>query len=407
MLFHVKAQKIGGEIFEENREAPDKFALFDGLKKEGATMLYAHEVKKTPGGAMLQGLLARFNFGTVPLHQKIIFARNLAAMNEAGLPISRALAVLERQMSSPGMKKVVASLNEAIKKGQPLSDGLAKFPGIFPPIFISMTKAGEEGGNLSGALKNVAGQLERIYYIKRKVRGALMYPAVIVCLIVVVGILMFTIVVPKLTAAFEDVKMELPWSTQMIIFLSNFMKDHYIISLLIAFGVGSLIWFLAQTPKGRRFFDFVFIKFPLIGPMVVEVNAARAARTLSSMLVSGVDVIEAISITSDVVQNSYFKEVLDKAKETIQKGSPLSTTFAEGTVYPPFFTEMVAAGEETGNMSAMLGDVATFYENEVDQKTKDFSTIIEPLIMVFIGGAVGFFAYAMLTPMYSMMSAIQ
>jgi type IV pilus assembly protein PilC len=201
--------------------------------------------------------------------------------------------------------------------------------------------------------------------------------------------------------------MELPWSTQFIIFLSNFLKAHYILAILIAAAAGASIWMAAQTERGKRFFDFVFIKFPIIGPMVIEINAARAARTLSSLLVSGVNVIEAISITAEVVQNFYFRDVLEKARDVIQKGQPLSAAFSEASVYPPFFTEMVAAGEETGNISAMLGDVATFYENEVDQKTKDFSTIIEPLIMVFIGGAVGFFAYAMLTPMYSMMSAIQ
>lgn len=407
MLFHIKAQKSSGEIFEEDRDAPDKFILFDELKKDGATMLYAHEVKTIGGGAILKKLIARFNFGTVPLHQKIIFARNLSAMNEAGLPVSRALTVIERQVTSPSMKRVIVALNESIKKGQPLSEGLAKFSSVFPPLFTSMVKAGEEGGNLSEALKIIANQLERMYYIKRKVKGALMYPAVIICLIIVIGVLMFTFVVPKLTAAFQDVNLELPWSTQAIIFVSTFLKEHYILSIIIFVSVAVSLWLGFQTQKGKRFFDFVFIKFPIIGPMVVEVNASRAARTLSSLLVSGVNVIEAISITAEVVQNSYFREVLVKATDTIQKGSPLSACFDEKSVYPPFFTEMIAAGEETGNLSAMLGDVATFYENEVDQKTKDFSTIIEPLIMVFIGGAVGFFAYAMLTPMYAMMGTIQ
>ena len=271
-----------------------------------------------------------------------------------------------------------------------------------------MVKAGEEGGNLSESLKIVAAQLERMFYIKRKVRGALMYPAVIMILIGIVGALMFTIVVPKLTSAFTDIKMELPWSTQLIIFASTFLRDHYLIALLGFLCAGVGLWFFAQTSRGKQTFDFIFIKFPIIGPMVVEVNSSRTARTLSSLLTSGVNVLEAISITGEVVQNYYFKKVLDKAKETIQKGSPLSTCFAEkGNVFPPFFTEMVAAGEETGNLAAMLADVASYYENEVDQKTKDFSTIIEPLIMIFIGGAVGFFAYAMLTPMYSMMGSIQ
>jgi type IV pilus assembly protein PilC len=406
MLFHVKAQKRTGEIYEEDREAPDKFALFDDLKKDGATMLYAHEAKNGKGRTFFNNLITRFNYGTVPLHQKIIFARNLSAMNDAGLPLSRALSVIERQMTNPGMKKVVSELNESIRKGQPLSEGLQNFPAIFPPLFVSMVKAGEEGGNLSESLKITANQLERIYFIKRKVKGALMYPAVIIGLIAVIGALMFAVVVPKLTSAFEDVGTALPLSTQAIIFVSEFLKNHYFLAIVLLIATITVFWMSAQTAKGKRVIDYASIHFPLIGPMFIEVNSARAARTLSSLLVSGVNVVEAITITGEVVQNSYFRDVLEKSKEGIQKGSPLSSCFGTDSVYPPFFTEMVAAGEETGNLSAMLGDVAKYYEDEVDQKTKNLSTIIEPLIMIFIGGAVGFFAYAMLTPMYSMMGAI-
>ncbi|HEY9584614.1 MAG TPA: type II secretion system F family protein [Candidatus Paceibacterota bacterium] len=407
MKFHFKAERSNGEIFEGDKEAPDKFALFDEIKKEGATMLFAHEAAHPRNFFGWRTIVQRFVFGSIPLHQKIIFAKNVAAMIEAGLPLSRALSVIERQIGNAGMKKIIAEVNESIKKGLSFSDSLAKFPGVFSSLFVSIVRSGEEGGNLPEALRIITGQLERIYFIQRKVRGALMYPAVIISLIILVGILMFIFVVPKLTSTFTELKVTLPLSTQIIISTSTFLKDHIFISLGAVLGVIFLVWMAIKTPRGERIFDFISIKFPLIGPMVKETNTARAARTLSSLLASGVNVVEALQITNDVVQNYYFKEVLRKAKESIQKGSPLSTPFSENDqIYPAFFGEMVAAGEETGNLSSMLSDVATFYENEVDEMTKNFSTIIEPLIMIVIGGAVGFFAYAMLTPMYSMMGAI-
>lgn len=407
MLFKYKAQKTNGELFDGEREATDKFALFDDLKKEGTTMLFARELTRPRIFAGWQKIYQRLIFGSIPLHQKIIFAKNLAAMIEAGLPISRALAVIERQMGNKGIKKILRELNESIRKGQSFSDSLAKFPGVFSSLFVSIVRSGEEGGNLPEALRIITSQLERVYFIQRKVRGALMYPALIISLIIIIGGLMFIFVVPKLTATFTDLKIELPLSTRIIIFSSNFLKDHIFISFIILAAFIALIWMAIKTSRGQRLFDLISIKFPLIGQMVVETNTARSARTLSSLLASGVNVVEAIGITIDVVQNSYFKDVLGKAREAIQKGSPLSTPFSENEkIYPPFFGEMVAAGEETGNLSAMLSDVGTFYENEVDEMTKNFSTIIEPLIMIVIGGAVGFFAYAMLTPMYTMMGSI-
>jgi type IV pilus assembly protein PilC len=406
MQFHFKAQKADGEIFEGEREAADKFALFDEIKKEGATMLFA-EGRTASKKFWQRKFFSRLVLGSVSIHQKIVFAKNLSAMIAAGLPLSRALSVIERQMNNKVMKKILNNLNEQIKKGKPLSEGLAEFPLIFPPLFVSMTRAGEESGSLSEALNTVSGQLERVYYIQRKLRGALMYPALVISLIIVVGILMFVFVVPKLIANFEGLNITLPWSTQLIIWTSNFLQNHYliVISIIAIVSVGTS-WIL-KTGKGKRLFDMICLRFPIIGPMVIETNTARAARTLSSLLSSGVNVVEALQITEDVVQNVYFKETLNKAREAIQKGTPLSAPFAENEkIYPAFFAEMVSAGEETGNLAKMLSDVGVFYENEMDQKTKDFSTIIEPLIMIVIGAVVGFFVYAMLTPMYTMMGAI-
>jgi type IV pilus assembly protein PilC len=408
MKFKYKAQKSDGEIVEGERVAQDKFVLFDDLKKEGLSMLFAKDVGAKKSFFAWQKLLSRFSNGSVPIHQKIIFAKNLGAMIDAGLPLSRALSVMERQIDNKNLKIVTNSLNEEIKKGTTLSMSLAKFPSIFSSLFVSIVRAGEEGGNLSSGLRIITAQLERMFFLRRKIRGALMYPAVIVVLIIVVGILMFALVIPKLTASFADFNVTLPLSTRIIIGASDFLKNHTFVFISGIFVVCVAVWMFLQTPRGKRVFDYLSINLPILGVMIRETNTARAARTVSSLLSSGVNVTEALQITGDVVQNSYFKDVLLEAKEAIQKGTSLSSAFSENQkIYPAFFAEMVAAGEETGNLSAMLGDVASFYENEVDEKTKDFSTVIEPIIMIFIGSAVGFFALAMLSPMYSMMGSIQ
>ncbi len=406
MLFKFKAQKKEGEIFEDTREADDKFVLYDNLKKDGITMLYAEPVSGTKIFSL--GILTKgFSLGVVPMHQKIIFAKNLGAMLEAGLPLSRALSVIERQTSNIPLKKTVNELNELVKKGLPLSEALGKFPKIFPAIFVSIVKAGEEGGNLANSLKVITSQLERTYSIQRKVKGALMYPSVIIILIIIIAALMMVIVVPKLTATFRELKIELPITTKIVIFISDFLKDHFLWALILMFISFIALRFFYKSKIGGRFFDWFFLRFPALGPLLAELNAARAARTMSSLLSSGVNVVGALEITADVVQNLYFKDALYKAKENIQKGATLSSCFSEkGSVYPAFFSEMISAGEETGNLSSMLGDVSEFYEKEVDEKTKDFSSIIEPVIMIVVGAAVGFFAMAMLSPMYSMGDAI-
>lgn len=407
MLFKFKAQKLNGETVEDVRDANDKFALFDDLKKEGMTMIYA-EPEKSSKIFSWSIFTKGFSLGSVPMHQKIIFAKNLSAMLEAGLPLSRCLIVIERQTSNVTLKKIVGELNELVKKGLQLSEALAKYPKIFPSIFVSIVRAGEEGGNLSNALKVITSQLERTFYIQRKVRGALMYPSVIIVLIILIAALMMVIVVPKLTVTFKELNITLPLTTRIVIFISDFLKEHFIWAIVLAVGTFIVIKLFSKSSVGKKFFDLVFLKFPGFGPLIAELNTARAARTMSSLLSSGVNVVGALDITADVVQNTYFKRAIIKAKENIQKGSTLSSCFSEkGSVYPAFFSEMISAGEETGNLSSMLADVSEFYEKEVDEKTKDFSAIIEPVIMIIVGVAVGFFALAMLSPMYSMGDAIK
>lgn len=402
MKFSYKSVTAGGEVDEGVREADDQFALARDLKAEGKTLITAEEVRAGKGLSRLD-----ISFGGVKLADKITFAKNLGAMVDAGLALSRALTVMERQTKSKKFKKILTELGVSVEKGSALSDALAKFPDTFSALFVSMVRAGEESGKLGDSLRIIAEQMDRSYALRRKIRGAMMYPAIILSVMIIIGILMLMFVVPTLTATFTELNVDLPATTQFVISTSELLTAYPVgvIGALILLILGIIV--LSRTRGGKRGFEFVMLRMPVIGNLVKETNAARMARTFSSLLSSGVDMVAAISITQDVLQNSYYKEALAEAEVEIQKGAAVSAVFARyEKLFPPMVNEMISVGEETGKLPGMLLQIAVFFESEVDQKTKDMSTIIEPFLMVIIGAAVGFFAVSMITPIYSLSSGI-
>ena len=406
--FTYKAKKQDGSEYDGTFEGVDRFALFQNIREAGGVVL-SFEEKDGEKRSRITARLGAVNafLSRVKEHDKISLARNLGAMLSAGLALSRALEILDRQMKHPALRRIFEHLKSSIASGKALHEGLASFPRVFPPLFIAMVRAGEEGGSLAESLAIVSTQMEQSYLLKKRIRGAMTYPTIILCAMVLVGAAMMVYVVPTLSATFRELKVDLPASTRLIIGVSDFMKAHY----LLAFGgvvaaIFSLFAFF-RTHFGQRVKEVVLLHTPIIRPLVQETNAARTARTLSSLLSAGVAITRALEITADVVQHSSFRAVLVEAGGRIQKGSPIADVFrAAEHLYPPFVSEMIAVGEETGNLSAMLMRVADFYEEEVSRKTKDMSTVIEPILMVVIGAAVGFFAVSMIQPIYSISSAI-
>lgn len=341
------------------------------------------------------------------MHEKIIFSRNLATMIDAGLALSRALTIIERQTTNPKLKRTIYEINERVKKGSSLSEALKNYPEVFTTLMISMVQSGEESGNLVESLNVVSEQMEKQYTLNKKIQGAMVYPGVIMTVMAIIGIFMLLYVVPTLTKTFTELGIDLPASTQFIINLSDFVKNNAVVSLIIIFVVAVLGYFIGKSTAGKRFLDGLLLHFPMISEMVKEINSARTARTLASLVTSGVPFVRALQIVRDVVQNSYYKEVIAKAEKNIQIGLPISKVFGENSdLYPIFVAEMIAVGEETGELGPMLLKVAAFYEEEVDQKTKNLSTIVEPLMMVVVGAIVGFFAISMISPMYSLVDKI-
>jgi type IV pilus assembly protein PilC len=402
--FLYKAQKITGELVSDKREAADRFSLARTLRSEGLLPLHIDEFK---GKKKLSVDWINEHLSSIKVRDKFIFARNIASMLDAGLALSRIFEVMQRQSKNPKMKRVLNELNEDVKAGKTFSEALKKHSSIFPPIFISMVKAGEEGGNLAESLRVVGIQMEKSYLLIKRVKGALIYPAIILALMAAITVLMLIFVVPTLTSTFKELGGQLPLSTRAIIFVSDFLKNQFIIFFgLILAVIGSMYAFL-KSKVGKRAFDYFVLHMPLISPIVKETNAARTARTFASLLTAGVDIVLAAEITGDVLQNSYYKAVLNEARQRIQKGEPMSEVFTKNEqLYPAFVAEMISVGEETGQLAKMFTGVAVFYEDEVEQKTKDMSTVIEPFLMIIIGVAVGFFAVSMIMPTYSLVNNI-
>lgn len=403
MQFIYKIKTKEGKIVEGVMDAPDRFTLSRDFKSKGSTPISILEKKDNFSP---DAFLAK-HFSKIKNSEKILMTKNLSGMLKAGLSISRALSVIEKQSKNLNLKTVISAVSNEINTGSSFSNALAKFPKVFSPLFVSMARAGEESGNLAGALTDIGLNLEKSNNLNKKIKGAMMYPTVIMSAMILVGVLMLSFVVPTLAKTFNELKVELPASTKFIIFLGDLFSDHllltFVVLFILAFGVKSLF----KAKFFAKYLDYFLLHFPLTKSLTMSLNCARTARTVSSLLSSGVSISRAIEISEDVVQNVYYKKVLITSKEEIEKGKPFSKIFEDNpSLFPIMMAEMVAVGEETGKLSDMLLDVAMFYEEEIENKTKNLSTIIEPVLMIFIGAGVGFFAVSMITPLYSVLNNI-
>jgi len=405
MKFKTTIRKEGTTDRAEIIEAPTRFAVYEQVEKEGGSVV---DIKESLGTFNFSSSFSLNLFGTGIKRPEIIrMARNLSTMLGAGLSLSRALSVIERQSSNKQLKKITTALSEDIKKGSSFNEALAKYPKVFPKIFVAMSKAGEEAGSLTDALTVIGLQMERSEGITRKIKGAMIYPCIIVFAIIIVSVLMLIYVVPTLTKTFKDLKVQLPVATQVFVAISDFMVAHvfFVFAMLILGTVGFVAF--VKSPRGNAVMLWIGLHFPVVSELIRETFAARAARTLSSLLSSGVPVLEALAITKEVVHADAFVKVIAEAEEHVKKGDLLSTAFSEHTtLYPILMSDMLAVGEETGKVADMLKQIAEFYEEDVSEKTKDLSTIVEPILMLLIGGFVGVFAVAMIAPIYSLSSAI-
>ncbi len=347
-------------------------------------------------------------FTRVSLTEKLMFTRNLSVMVSSGLSLSKSVRNISLQTKQKKFASILEKIYEDIQAGNSFADGLAKYPSVFDDLFVNMVRVGEVSGNLEDVLNILALQLEKEHELMSKVKGALTYPAVIVVAMIAIAILMLTYILPKMMSVFTDMKVDLPPTTKFVIAISDALRHHGVAIALGALTLGIFLKFFLKTPSGKKTIGFLVIHIPVVKNIVIKVNCARFARIYSSLLKSGVSVVESLKIISQTLTNYYYQDAIRDGINKIQAGVALSTVTAENpNIFPLLLTQMIQVGEETGKTDTVLLKLAEFYEGEVSQVSKNMSSIIEPVLMILIGSAVGLFAVSMLQPMYSIMDNIK
>ena len=395
-----------GEKVKGSEVAEDERKLARLLREKGliVTTIKSGEEKKR----FISSVSFFEGFRGVSLTDKLLFTRNLQVMVEAGIPLPKSLDVLAAQTKNKRFKATMMDVKKQVVQGKSLSEALGEYPKIFPELFFNMVKVGEESGTLEQVLGQLTLQLERQHELRSKVVGALLYPAVIVCAMIGIGILMLVVVVPQLAAVFKDLGVELPLTTRLVIGLGTFMAERWYVLFPAILAFLFVVFQLTKTKPGKRVTDTIFLKLPIVSGVIQKANAALMTRTLSSLISSGVPIVRSLEITSRVVGNVYFRDSLASAAKEVGKGAKLSDSLqAYSSVYPIIVIQMISVGEETGETGKILAKLADFFEEEVTTVTKNLTSVIEPLLMLVIGAVVGFFAISMIQPMYSLLSGLQ
>jgi type II secretory pathway component PulF len=359
--------------------------------------------KKTKGDI----LSADISVGGVNLTQKAIFARNLSIMLKAGISISEALEIIFDSITGK-FKKIIYGVWQSVESGQSLSNSLAAYPKVFSGIYKSAVYIGEESGTLSENLENVATQLDKDREMRAKVSGAILYPAVVLVAAIILGLVVSFVVLPKIVPLFEGLKVKLPLSTRVLIWLSHTVQSYGIIIIIVLFLATSLLIWATRQKFSHPTTHWLLLNFPLIKRITTNFNLSRFCRTLGMLLQSGLSIDEAIRVTGESLENYYYRGSLFSVYEGIGKGTTLAENLAiYKKLYPVMLIRMVMVGEKSGKLEESLFYLADFYEREVDNDTKSLATSIEPILLIFIGLIVGFLAVSIITPIYSVTSGIK
>jgi type IV pilus assembly protein PilC len=345
---------------------------------------------------------------SVPLTQKIFFCENLRVMIRAGLSITEALNTLALQAESKFFRRIILMIKSDVEAGKLLSQGLSKFPGIFSKIFINMVQIGEVSGTLDENLLELMQQMKKDYNLRSKVKGAMTYPLVILVAMVGITVGLLTFVLPKLLDIFKEFgDIKLPLATRILIVVSDFTQANglWVAIGFVAFIIGFIVF--SRTSTGRSILHAIIIRLPIIGPIVVKVNLARFTRTLAGLLKTDIPVVQSLNVTAEVLGNVHYRQAVLNTAEFIKNGDTISHSLAlHGRLFPPLVVQMVMVGERSGNVDSLLAEVAEFYEQQVEQVLNNMSSIIEPILILFLGGMVGGIALAVMMPMYALTQAI-
>jgi type IV pilus assembly protein PilC len=362
------------------------------IKEKGKGLDY--EIKNPFGGGVKQ-------------HEIVVFTRQFATMINAGLPILQCLQILGSQSESPAFRKVIGDLKDDVESGNTLADSCGKHPKVFTDLYTSLVQAGEIGGILDTILQRLASYLEKSAELKRKIKGAMIYPACIVSAAIIVTLVLLIWVIPVFAEVFESFGADLPAPTQFVINLSNFLIANFwylaAIPPIAIFAIRAAY----RTESGQMRIDQLLLKVPIFGPLMRKAAIARVTRTLSTLISSGVPILDALTITSRTAGNKVVERAIANARQSIASGHTIAEPLIESKVFPPMVCQMIAVGETTGALDAMLGKIADFYDSEVDQTVANLMSLMEPAVIIFLGTVIGGLVVAMYLPIFKLGSVIQ
>ncbi len=383
-----------GEVTADNIEVAKNL-----IRTKGVVVIDSLKEQKA-GGLNMEINLSFLD--KVKLKDVVLFTRQLYSMVNAGIPLVGALRALEQQVSNKRLRNVIKDLSKQVEEGERFSTALAKYKDIFGDLYVSMIKAAEEAGTLDSTLKRLAEYLEKAERLRSKVKSAMFYPTFVLIIagVIVSGILIF--VIPTFQQIYEGMGGHLPTLTQMVVNLSEFLRDY------IGWMIGGIIAFvlifkqLLKIAKFKYYVDMAVLKIPVFGDLILKSSIANFARTLSSMISSGINILKAMEIAAETSNNKIIQNEILKVKNQVERGVSLAVALSRSKMFPPMLINMVAIGEDSGNLDEMLGKVAEFYEEEVDTMVDGLTSLIEPMMMVLIGGTIGFIIIAMYLPIFKM-----
>lgn len=387
-----------GALRQGTREGENERAVASWLQEQGYTVIKIERAKavkpRSPGGG----------FGRVKLSDLSIFCRQFSTMVDAGVSLVRCLSVLSEQTQSPKLRRIIMDVEQEVQSGQTLSRALSKYPNVFSNLFVGLIRAGEVGGALEESLQRLSTFLEKDMELRRKVRGAMTYPCIVLVVALAIVIGLVTFILPKFMSLFLELEMkegDMPIMTVMLMNFSHFLTSKWWIMLLVVITFLVTFRMFTRTRVGRRVYDRIKLTAPVFGKLNHKICLARFSRTLATLLVSGVPILQALETVAGTVANDIIGDAILEARSRIREGDRIADPLQKSKMFPPMVVQMISIGEESGALDQMLTKIAEFYESEVDAALQSLTSAIEPVLIVFLGGAVGFIVISMFLPLIS------
>ncbi len=399
-IFKYSARTKEGQKKEGEVEAATRGQVVKELQEKDLVVIKVDEKIE------LFESLKQINIGGVPLDEKVVFMRQLATMVSAGLPLTQGLQILANQTQNPKFKEVVEQVLQDIEGGTSLAESFRKHEGIFDDITLNLIKAGESSGKLEEILLRIADELESDRDFKAKLKGAMIYPAVIGVIIVAVLVVVIVFMIPAVEDVFAEFGGDLPKITQILVGLSNFARRFWwIVLILIAMLVIGVRYYLS-TYQGKSVWDHVKLKVPIFGPMSQKIELATFSSTMHLLISSGLNLLDALDLTADSLSNLHFRNAVKNASAEVKKGTSLAVPISKEEIFPLIVSNMIGVGEETGKLDEVLGKLSGYYQDEIDRLSENLASLMEPVMLVVMGSVIGFIAVAVYLPMFSLANVV-